>query len=125
MEKDLKIRAFDIIRDKDVNPVDVRCCSTVEQYNIKENGNIPLTGEEFSILKTTLGEECNRGFKWRYENISSRLYYLEKNYNAEIKRGKDMDGVPLTDVNKQILLNLHNLTVSLIATLESDKDWWE
>ena len=124
MEKELKIKAFDIIYDKDVNPIDIRYCSTVEQYNIKENDNIPLTGEEFLILKTTLGEENHRSFKWRYENIASRLYYLEKNYSAEIKRGKDMDGIPLTDVNKQILLNLHSLTVSLIATLESDKDWW-
>lgn len=125
MQKEWKIKAFDIIKDKDVNPVDIRCCSTTEQYNMKENGNTPLTEVEFLILKIALSEETHRSFKWRYENIASRLHYLEKHYSAEIESGKDMDGIPLSEVNKQILLNLHNLTVSLIATLESDKDWWE
>lgn len=47
-------QALEIIKDKDVNPIDIRCCDTVEQYNVKENGNIPLTKEEFDILKEVL-----------------------------------------------------------------------
>lgn len=121
-----KVQAFDIIRDKDVNPVDIRCCSTVEGYNnVKEKGNASLTEEEFLVLKMVLGEESPHNFKWRYENIKSRLDYLEKNYNAEIERGTDMDGETLSKTNEMILLNLRNLVVSLKGTLESDKNWWE
>jgi len=53
-ENQKKLKAFEIIKDKDVNPIDIRCCDTVEQYNVKENGNIPLIKEEFDILKEVL-----------------------------------------------------------------------
>lgn len=43
--------ALRIIVEKDVNLADIRCCATVEQYNVKENGNIPLTRKEFNLLK--------------------------------------------------------------------------
>lgn len=50
--------ALRIIVEKDVNLADIRCCATVEQYNVKENGNIPLTQEEFNLLKeVTLWKE--------------------------------------------------------------------
>ena len=51
IEKALK--ALEIIVDKSVNPVDVRCCDDVDVYNVKENGNNPLTKGEFALLKET------------------------------------------------------------------------
>ena len=48
---DNRLTALEVINDKDVSPIDIRCCDTVEQYNVKENGNIPLTQEEFDLLK--------------------------------------------------------------------------
>ena len=49
-----KTRALEIIKEKDVSPIDIRCCETVEQYNVKENGFIRLTKEEFDLLKEVL-----------------------------------------------------------------------
>lgn len=49
-----KLKALEIIKEKDVNPIDIRCCDTVEQYNIKENGNTPLSQEEYNLLKEVL-----------------------------------------------------------------------
>lgn len=52
-----KTRALEIIKEKDVSPIDIRCCETVEQYNVKENGFIRLTKEEFDLLKEVLDYE--------------------------------------------------------------------
>lgn len=49
-ESSIESTAFKIIKEKDVSPIDIRCCATVEQYNAKENGNIPLTQDEFDTL---------------------------------------------------------------------------
>lgn len=49
-----KLKVLEIIKEKDVNPIDIRCCNTVEQYNVKENGNTPLTKEEFDVVKEAL-----------------------------------------------------------------------
>ena len=49
-----KTKALEIIKEKDVSPIDIRCCETVEQYNVKENGFIRLTKEEFNLLKEVL-----------------------------------------------------------------------
>lgn len=49
-----KLKALEIIKNKDVNPIDIRCCDTIEQYNVKENGNVPLIQEEFDLLKEVL-----------------------------------------------------------------------
>ena len=51
---DKEHKALEIIKEKDVNPIDIRCCETVEQYNVKENGFIRLTKEEFNLLKEVL-----------------------------------------------------------------------
>lgn len=49
-----KLEALEIIKVKNVNSIDIRCCDTVEQYNAKENGNTPLTKEEYELLKKEL-----------------------------------------------------------------------
>lgn len=51
------VKALDIIREKQVDISSLNCAETVEQYNIKENGFIPLTQEEFELLKEVLKNE--------------------------------------------------------------------
>ena len=47
-------KALEIIKEKDVDITSFRCSSSLENYNLKENGFIPLTQEEYDLLKEML-----------------------------------------------------------------------
>ena len=47
-------KALEIIKEKDVDITSFRCSSSLENYNLKENGFIPLTQEEYDLLKEVL-----------------------------------------------------------------------
>ena len=52
IEKELK--ALEIIKKKQVDISSLNCSNTLTQYNVKENGFISLTKEEFDLLKEVL-----------------------------------------------------------------------
>ena len=49
-----KARALEIIKKKNVDITSLRCASSLEDYNRKENGFDPLTQEEYDLLKEVL-----------------------------------------------------------------------
>lgn len=54
-EKDQKkLKAFEIIKKKGVNLYKLKMCDSVEEYNKLCNSDLPLTKEQFDLLKEVL-----------------------------------------------------------------------
>lgn len=53
--RDLKV--LDIIKNKDVDIVALRCCISLEQYNCKEDGRINLAEYEYNLLKEWIKDD--------------------------------------------------------------------
>lgn len=58
IEKDLEV--LDIIKDNEVDIWAIRYCTSLEQYNCKEDGRLNLNEYEYNLLKEWIKDESIR-----------------------------------------------------------------
>ena len=46
-----KLKALEIIKEKEVDIIILKISENLQQYNLKEEGRVPLTQEEYDLLK--------------------------------------------------------------------------